>query len=37
MKTFCELLREHAMKMINFKKKKMKSLTKEQHESCENA
>ena len=27
------LFREHAMKIINFKKKKMKSLTKEQHES----
>ena len=31
MKTFCESLREHAMKIINFKKKKMKLLTKEQH------
>ena len=29
MKTFCESLREHAIKIINFKKKKMKSLTKE--------
>ena len=27
-KTFCEYLREHAMKIINFKKKKMKLLTK---------
>ena len=30
MKRFCESLREHAMKIINFKKKKMKLLTKEQ-------
>ena len=37
MKTFCEFLREHAMKIINFKKKKMKLLTKEQQESYENA
>ena len=29
MKTFCESLREHVMKIINFKKKKMKLLTKE--------
>ena len=28
MKTFCEYLREHVMKIINFKKKKMKLLTK---------
>ena len=34
---FCESLREHAMKIINFKKKKMKLLTKEQQESYENA
>ena len=32
---FCESLREHAMKIINFKK--MKLLTKEQQESYENA
>ena len=32
MKKFCESLREHAMKIINFKKKKMKLLTKEQQE-----
>ena len=32
MKKFCESLRKHAMKIINFKK-----LTKEQHESNENA
>ena len=30
MKRFCESLREHAMNRINFKKKKMKVLTKEQ-------
>ena len=32
MKKFCGFLREHAMKIINFKKKKIKSLTKEQQE-----
>ena len=37
MKKFCEFLREYAMKIINFKKKKMKLLTKEQQESYENA
>ena len=37
MKTFCEFLREHTMKTINFKKKKMKLLPKEQQESYENA
>ena len=36
-KIFCESLKEHAMKIINFKKKKMKSLTKEQQELYENA
>ena len=36
MKKFCEFLREHAMKIINFKKKKIKLLTKEQQESHEN-
>ena len=36
MKTFCEFLRKHALKIINFKKKKMKLLTKEQQESCQN-
>ena len=30
MKKFSEFLREHPMKIINFKKKKMKLLTKEQ-------
>ena len=33
MKKFCELSREHITKLINFKKKKMKLLTKEQQES----
>ena len=37
MKKFCEFLRKHAMKIINFKKKSMKLLTKEQQESHENA
>ena len=32
-----EFLREHAMKIITFKTKKMKLLTKEQQESYENA
>ena len=32
-----EFLREHVMKTINFKKKKMKLLKKEQQESYENA
>ena len=34
---FCKSIREHAMTRINFKKKKMKLLTKEQQESYENA
>ena len=29
MKKFCQSLREHAMKIINFKKKNMKLLTKQ--------
>ena len=37
MKKFFESLRQHAMKVINFKKKKIKLLTKEQQESYENA
>ena len=37
MKKSCEYLREHVMNIINFKKKKMKLLTKEHHESNENA
>ena len=36
MKKFCGFLREHVTKIINFKKKKMKLLTKEQQESCKN-
>ena len=36
MKKFCELLREHAMKIINLKRKTIKLLTKEQQESNEN-
>ena len=37
MKKFCKSLREHAMKIINLKNKKMKLLTMEQQESYENA
>ena len=36
MKKFCESLREHAMEIINFTKKKMKSLTNEQQKSYQN-
>ena len=36
MKKLCEYLREHIMKIINFEKRKMKLLTKEQQESHEN-
>ena len=36
MKKFCESFKEHSMKIINFKKKKMKLLTQEQQESYEN-
>ena len=35
-KKFCEYLREHTMSIINFKKKKIKLLTKEQLESYKN-
>ena len=35
MKRFCESLREHAMEIINFEKKKIKLLTKEHQESYE--
>ena len=35
MKKFCESLKEHAMKIINCKTKKMNLLTKEQQESYE--
>ena len=34
-KMFCQSLREHAIKVINFEKKQMKLLTKEQQKSCE--
>ena len=37
MKKFYEFLREQAMKIINFKKKKMKLSKKEQHELHKNA
>ena len=37
MKKLCKFLRKHTMKIINFKKKKIKLLTKEQQESYENA
>ena len=37
MKKFCEFLRNHAMKIINSKEKKMKLLTKKCQESYENA
>ena len=36
MKNFCESLREHAMRIINFKNKKMKLLTNEQEKSYQN-
>ena len=36
MKKFCEFLRENAMKIVSFKKKKLKLLTKEPQESYEN-
>ena len=37
MKKFCKSLREHALKIINFEKKKWKLLTKKQQKSYENA
>ena len=37
MKKFFEFLREHAMKMINLKKKKNEVINKGHQESCENA
>ena len=37
MKEFCECLREHAVKMLNFENKKMKLWTKGQQESYESA
>ena len=36
MKKFCKFLREHAMKAISFKKRKMILLTKERQQSYEN-
>ena len=36
MKKFCESLREHIMRIINFKKKTMKLIIKEQQEEYEN-
>ena len=36
MKKICECLREYAMKIINFNKKKMNLLTREQQELNEN-
>ena len=36
MKKFCEVLREHAIKIISFNKKKNEVLTKEQQKSYEN-
>ena len=36
-KAFCESLKEHAMEIINFKKKKIKLLTKEQQISYKHA
>ena len=37
MKWFCKFLREHAMKKINFKKRNLNQITKEQQESYETA
>ena len=37
MKQFCESLRENAMKIINFKKIKIKLLINKQQESSKNA
>ena len=37
MEKFCEFLRDYAMKIINFNKKRMKLLMKKQQESYENA
>ena len=37
MRKICESLREHAIKIINFRKKKIKLLTKEQKKSYQNA
>ena len=37
MKKFCEPLREHASNIIDFKKKEIKLLAKEQQEPYDNA
>ena len=37
MKSFCESLKEQEMEIINFKKKSMNLIAKEQQESYENA
>ena len=37
MKMFCEVLKNHAMKIINLEKKKMKLLSNEHQKSYENA
>ena len=37
MKSVCEFLRDHAMKIIDFKKKKMKLFKKKLQESYENS
>ena len=37
MKKFCESLREHTMKIINFKKKEKALLTREQQKSYQTA
>ena len=37
MKKLCEFLKERVIEIINFKKKKIKLLRKEQQELCENA
>ena len=34
---FCEFLRQHAMRKVNFKKEKMKLLTNEQQVSYNNS
>ena len=37
MKKFCEYFKKHTMQIINFKKEKIKLLTKEQQKSYQNA
>ena len=37
MKKFCKYLRKHPMKIINFKKKKLKFLTNKQQNSYQNS